>query len=94
MSKAAPKPSKSAEVMVGEVTHFFPKIVVCVVKMNHGTLSVGDQVRIGGKSKDFIQKVNSIQIESVDVKTAKKGQLIGLKVNREVNVGDKLYRLP
>ena len=61
--------------------------------MTKGNLAVGDNVRIYGKSTDFIQTVRSMQIESVDVRSARSGQLIGLKVEREAKVGDKLYRL-
>lgn len=61
--------------------------------MTKGNLAVGDKVRIHGKSTDFIQTVRSMQIESVDVRSARRGQLIGLKVERGAKVGDKLYKL-
>lgn len=77
----------------GEITHFFSKIQVAVVKMTKGNLAVGDKVRIQGKATDFIQTVRSIQIESVDVRCARRGQLIGLKLERGAKVGDKLYKL-
>ena len=76
----------------GEITHFFSKIQVIVVKMTKGNLAVGNKVRIHGKSTDFIQTVRSMQIESVDVRFARRGQLIGLKVERGAKVGDKLYK--
>lgn len=78
---------------IGAITHFFSKIQVVVVKISKGTLAVGDKVRIYGKSTDFIQTVRSMQIESVDVRSARSGALIGLKVEREARVGDKLYKL-
>ncbi len=61
--------------------------------MTKGNLAVGDKVRIHGKSTDFTQTVRSMQIESVDVRCARSGQLIGLKVEREARVGDNLIRL-
>lgn len=61
--------------------------------MTKGNLAVGDKVRIHGKSTDFIQTVRLMQIESVDVRSARRGQLIGLKVERGAKVGDKLYKL-
>ena len=79
--------------LIGEVTHFFSKIQVTVVKMGKGRLAVGDKIRIQGKSTDFTQTVRSMQIESVDVRSARAGELIGLKVEREARVGDKLYKL-
>lgn len=78
---------------IGEITHFFSKIQVVVVKIGKGNLSVGDKIRIQGKSTDFTQTVRSLQIESVDVRSARSGQLIGLKVEREAKVGDKIYKL-
>lgn len=78
---------------VGEITHFFSKIQVAVVKMTKGNLAVGDKVRIHGRATDFTQAVRSMQVESVDVRSARSGQLIGLKVERGAKVGDKLYKL-
>jgi len=80
------------EVCIGEITHFFSRIQVVVLKMTNGRLSVGDQIHIKGRGMDFIQKVESLQIESVDVKVARKGQLVGLKVNKAVKVGGAVYK--
>lgn len=80
------------EVVVGEVTHFFPKIVVCVVKIIRGQIKIGDRIHIKGGSTDFQQTVRSLQIESVDVKAGRRGQVVGLKVERAARVGDKVYK--
>jgi len=77
---------------VGEITHYFERIKVCVVKITQGTVLIGDKLNIQGVKTKFIQKVWSMQIESEDVKIAKKGQLIGLKVDKLVAVGDKVYK--
>jgi hypothetical protein len=79
-------------VQVGEITHYFERIKVCVVKLTKGTVLIGDKLTIQGPKTKFIQKVWSMQIESLDVKVAKKGQLIGLKVDKLVVVGDKVYK--
>jgi hypothetical protein len=81
-------------ILVGEITHFFSRIEVVVIKMTKGNLRIGDQIQIKGRATDFIQKVDSLQIESVDVKVARKGQLVGLKVVKKVKAGDKIYKLP
>ena len=62
--------------------------------MLKGSMRMGDRVRIKGKTTDFTQPVRSMQIESVDVKAVRKGQIIGLKVEQEARVGDKVYKLP
>jgi hypothetical protein len=77
---------------VGIITHYFDRIKVCVVKLTHGTILIGDKLTLIGEKTRFVQKVWSMQIESEDVKVAKKGQIIGLKVDKIVVVGDKVYK--
>lgn len=84
---------KTEGVVIGEVTHFFSRIQVIVLKMTDGTLAVGERIHIKGKRTSFIQPVESLQIESVDVKQARKGQLVGLKVKKKAQEGDKVYKL-
>jgi putative protease len=76
---------------IGKVTHFFSKISVAVVELT-ATLSVGDKIRIQGPTTDFEQTVESMQIEHQNVKTAKKGQSIGLKVDEPVKEKDTVYK--
>ena len=77
---------------MGEITHYFDRIKVAVLKINQGTVLIGDRLTIiSGKTK-FVQKVWSMQIESLDVKVAKKGQLIGIKVDKPVVPGDIVYK--
>ncbi len=92
-----PKQPKQPEidpslVEVGKITHYFERIKVCVVELTQGSVLIGDKLTIVGPKTKFIQKVWSMQIESEDVKVAKKGQLIGLKVDKLVAVGDKVYK--
>jgi len=77
---------------VGKVSHFFSKISVAVVDLK-ATLSVGDRIRIQGPTTDFEQSVDSMQIEHADVKTAKAGQSIGLKVKERVREKDTVYKV-
>ena len=98
--KAAPKAPKAPKApaidpsltQVGEITHYFDRIKVSVVKLTQGTILIGDKLTIQGVKTKFVQKVWSMQIESEDVKVAKKGQIIGLKVDKIVAVGDKVYK--
>ena len=92
--KLSQQPEQSKGILTGEVTHYFSKISVVVVKMTHGNLAVGNQVQVHGKSTNFAQKITSLQIESQDVKVAPKGQLGGLKVIKPAKPGDKVFKLP
>jgi len=53
---------------------------------------VGDTLHVKGHTTDFKQKVSSMQINHVPIKTAKKGDEIGLRVKRKVRGGDSVYR--
>ncbi len=79
-------------VQAGEITHYFDRIKVCVIKITQGSILIGDRLTIKGPKTSFVQKVWSMQIESQDVKVAKKGQLIGVKVEKSVAVGDVVYK--
>lgn len=91
LSKSKPASVAVKEELVGEITHYFSRISVVVIKLK-AKIKVGDQIHIVGRKTDFTQRVNSLQIESVDVKEAKKGQLVGLKVMKEPSPGDRVFR--
>jgi U32 family peptidase len=79
-----------AKLKIGTITHFYPKIGVAVVKLS-ANLAVGDKISVKGKNT-FSQDVASIQIEHESIKTAKKGQIVGLKVDQTANPGDEILR--
>lgn len=76
--------------LIGEVTHFFGHICVAVVKLS-GNLKDGDKILVEGATTSFEQPVKSMQIEHEEVKEAKKGDSIGLKVKDKVREGDKVF---
>ncbi len=78
---------------VGEITHYFSKIKVCVVKVKRNTVAIGDQIQIRGASTNVKQQVASLQIENSDVKIARPKALVGMKVKSQVRPGDKVYKL-
>jgi putative protease len=91
-AKAEPKAkAKKQPKPIGKITHFFPNISVAVVELN-ADLKEGEKIKIAGHGKEFEQKVASMQIEHEKVKTAKKGQSIGMKVDEAVKEGDLVYK--
>jgi hypothetical protein len=97
-AKKVKKPVRAAKkkiqigVMVGAITHYFPKVRAAVIKLK-SPLSVGDTIRVKGHTTDFTETVNSIQIDRVPIDTAKKGQEIGLLVNSRVRQHDLVYKV-
>jgi|TARA_Y100000031_G_scaffold132012_1_gene152746 putative protease len=79
-----------AEKEVGKISSYFKNANVAAIELS-GKLKVGDKINIKGHTTDFEQKVESIQIEMKDIKTAKKGDHIGIKVSERVRVNDKVF---
>ncbi len=78
--------------LVGKVTHYYSKIAVAIVELE-GDLEYGDRISIEGPSTNIEQTVDSMQIEHVAVKTAHKGDAVGLKVPDKVRPGDNVYKI-
>ena len=78
-------------VEIGEVTHFFSKIDVAIIKLKTA-LNVGDTIAIKGPTTDFEQIVDSMQIEHKSVQRAEPGQSVGLKVRQRVRETDAVYK--
>lgn len=81
------------EKLIGRIAHYFDKIQVAVLDLEK-PLKVGEEIRIrGGVDTDFSQKVESMEIEHEKVKSAKKGDSVGLKVKEKVREGYKVYKV-
>lgn len=78
--------------LIGRVSHYFGNIGVAVIELTD-TLRVGDQIRITGGETDFTQKVDSMEVDHKKVETAKKGDSVGLKVEKKVREGYKVYKI-
>ena len=71
---------------IGKVIHFYNNLGVAIVELK-GKLSVGDKVKFEGGKTEFEQTIESMQIEHENIKSAKKGDVIGIKVDEKVNEG-------
>jgi len=80
------------EEVIGKVSDFFARPVVAGIELT-GTLGLGDKLRIKGHTTDFEFIVESMQINNVDVKEAKAGDSVGIKVSERVRRGDIAYKV-
>mgnify|MGYP001773475343 CR=1 FL=1 len=78
--------------LVGKVAHFYPKISVAVIEVLD-EIKVGDKIAIKGKTTNFEQIVESMQIEHKQVEKASKGDSVGLKVIERVREGDEVFKI-
>lgn len=78
--------------LIGEVTHYFGKIGVAVIKLSD-KLEAGDEIRIVGGEIDFNQTIESMEVDHKKVEKAKKDESLGIKVEQKVREGYKVYRI-
>jgi len=83
----------SMEERIGSVIKFFEKNHVAAVKIDFGELSVGDTIHVKGHTSDFIQMVDSLQIEHDSVAEAKKGTSVGIKLKEHGREHDEVYKV-
>jgi putative protease len=82
-----------ADFKIGKVTHYYDKIGVAVVELDGG-LSKGDKIKfVRGGEDMFEQEVESMQIEHDEIDSAKKGDVVGLKVDQEVKEDAEVYKI-
>jgi translation initiation factor IF-2 len=77
---------------IGKVVSFFSKINVAAILLE-GNLKIGDKIHIKGHTTDFEQIVKSMQIDRKDIKEAKKGQDVGIKVDDLVRPNDVVSKV-
>ena len=76
---------------IGKVSSYFSHVEVAAIELTD-KLKIGDKIRIKGSTTDLTQTVDSMQIDRKDVKEAKKGDSVGIKVGERVRVNDLVYK--
>jgi putative protease len=75
------------------VIHYFSQISVAIVRLESGSLRVGDTIHITGHTSDFRQRVDSMQVEHQSVSEASAGQEIGMRVTGHAREHDVVYKV-
>jgi len=76
------------------VTNYFSKLGVAEIKLETGSLKLGDEIIISGPSTGLIEtKVEEIRVELSAVNEAHKGELCSIPVAMKLRRSDKLYKL-
>ena len=78
------------EALVGCIVHYYPRISVGIVKLTDGEINLGDVIHVQGKHTNFVQPVDSIQIDHRNVSHADKGRNVGIKLKDKVRNHDQV----
>ena len=80
------------EEVIGKVSDFFARPVVAGIDLT-ASLKIGDKIHIKGHTTDLEMAVASMQVNNVDVKEAKAGDSVGVKLSERVRRGDTVYKV-
>ena len=80
------------EVEIGKVSDFFARPVVAGIQLT-APLKLGDKVHIKGHTTDMELIIESMQINNVEVKEAKAGDAVGIKLHDRVRRGDTIFKV-
>ena len=75
---------------IGNVTHFYGKIKVAIIKFNK-PVKVGTDIVVRGATTEFKQTIASMQWDHEPIKIAKTGKEVGVKIKKKVHEGDRVY---
>jgi putative protease len=78
---------------IGAVTHFYGAPSVAIVKLETGTLRIGDTIHFQGHTTDFSQRVESLQVEHAPVDAVGPSDDFGVKVTQQVREHDVVYKV-
>lgn len=79
------------KVLVGKVVHYYNNISVALIELKNSTLRVGENITIEDKNIFLRQKIEAMEINNQKIQSAKKGEEIGIKVNKPVRKGCNLF---
>lgn len=91
--KASP-PAQSAPPgeRIGVVTHYYSHLSVAIVRLESGTLRVGDVIHIRGHTTDFGQRVESLEVDHAPATEVGSNEEFGVKVVAHAREHDVVYK--
>ena len=95
---ATPMPSPPAQPAppgerIGVVTHYYSHLSVATLRLESGTLRVGDVIHIRGHTTDFSQRVDSLEVNHAPATEVGPNDDFGLKVVEHAREHDVVYKV-
>ena len=75
------------------MTHYYSHLSVATLRIESGTLRVGDVIHIRGHTTDFSQRVESLEVDHAQVAEVRPHDDFGLKVAEHVREHDVVYKV-
>ena len=88
-----PPQSAAREERIGVVTHYYSHLSVAILRLESGTLRVGDTIHIRGHTTDFRQRVESLEVDHAPVTQVGPNDDFGIKVVEHAREHDVVYKV-
>ncbi|MFH1676984.1 MAG: hypothetical protein ABIC40_08150 [bacterium] len=76
---------------VGEITHYFGKPQVAVVRLNDG-IKNGDTILVKGTTTEFTMDVKGLRNEAEqEIEEGHKGELVAFRTDEKARPGDQIW---
>ena len=94
LKSAADPFSPMREEKIGKIIHFWPKAGAAQVELEEGRpIHLGDRVHIVGHGHDFVQTIESLEINHMAKSEGWPGEHVAVAVMEQVRDGDVVYRI-
>jgi putative protease len=80
------------EEKIGKVKHYYNKLGVAAIELDHGEVHKGDKLHIIGHTTDEELTVDSMELEHHQIDEAHEGENVGVKVPDRVRENDDVYK--
>lgn len=80
------------EEKIGKVRHYYSKLGVAAIEVQHGALRKGDKIHIHGHTTDVEQNIDSMELEHQQIVEADEGENVGIRVIDHVRENDDVYK--
>ena len=75
------------------MTHYYSHLAVATIRLESGRLRVGDVIHIRGHTTDFIQKVETLEVNHAPVTEVGPNEEFGLKVVEHAREHDVVFKV-
>jgi translation elongation factor EF-Tu-like GTPase len=85
--------SAAPEERIGVVTHYYNHLSVATLRLESGTLRVGDMAHIRGHTSDFSQRVESLEVNHAQANEVGPSDDFGLRAVGHAREHDVVYKV-
>lgn len=85
--------AEKQKIRIGFVEKYYQRLGVAAIKIENNFLKIDDIIEIGNEEEAIRQRISSMQINRVNVESAKSGDSVGVSLKYSVKEGSDVYKV-